>query len=186
MEPVKQRGLAVFRHMPLNGHMAEVGVLVGKLSNFVLSHRSDIRLTMVDSWAPSCDQPEQYKRTGDTHAFHDQARVDMHKREALRRVAPYSDRTRILHMASLEAASQVEDGSLDLVFLDADHSYEGVCEDIRAWLPKVRKGGFIGGHDYQNDNAGFKFGVTEAVDKWAGSTGRDIETDLNFTWFARV
>lgn len=41
-------------------------------------------------------------------------------------------------------------GSVDLVFIDADHSYEAVKNDIRTWLPKVRRGGLLLGHDYNH------------------------------------
>lgn len=182
MKPHQERALAITRRLPPKAIVAEVGVLVGKLSESILTMRHDAHLIMVDSWAPMSEQPEQYKRTGDTHAFHDQARVDLHKREALRRVSAHSGRTRVLHMASLAAVSEIEDQSLDLVFLDADHSYQGVLNDIRAWSPKVKPGGYIGGHDYLNDNAGFKFGVTQAVDEFYPV----VETDLNFTWFKRL
>jgi hypothetical protein len=38
---------------------------------------------------------------------------------------------------------------LDFVYIDGDHSYEGVLRDIHAWTPHVRKGGIIAGHDYR-------------------------------------
>ncbi len=38
---------------------------------------------------------------------------------------------------------------VDYVFLDADHTEAGVLRDLQAWWPKVRKGGYIGGHDWQ-------------------------------------
>lgn len=61
---------------------------------------------------------------------------------------------------SFVAASKIRDHSLDLVFIDADHSYESVFADIVAWRPKVRVGGILCGHDY-----GGKFdGVKKAVD----------------------
>jgi len=50
-------------------------------------------------------------------------------------------------MESLTAANIFRDKSLDLVFIDADHRYQEVKKDIRAWLPKVREGGIISGHD---------------------------------------
>jgi len=50
---------------------------------------------------------------------------------------------------SAEAAKLYKDKSVDFVFIDADHSYQAVKKDIFAWLPKIRKGGFIGGHDIQ-------------------------------------
>jgi hypothetical protein len=52
---------------------------------------------------------------------------------------------------SVEAAKQFEDGYFDFVYIDADHTYDGITADLEAWYPKVRKGGMIAGHDYHND-----------------------------------
>jgi predicted O-methyltransferase YrrM len=49
---------------------------------------------------------------------------------------------------SLEVAKTFSDESLDFVFIDATHTYEAVKDDIKTWLPKVKKGGIIAGHDY--------------------------------------
>ena len=48
---------------------------------------------------------------------------------------------------SVEVAQQFEDGSLDMVYIDGEHSYKSVCADIQAWLPKIKPGGWITGHD---------------------------------------
>ena len=50
-------------------------------------------------------------------------------------------------------------GSLDFVFIDAEHTFEAVVSDIRAWLPKVKHGGCIAGHDLDWD------GVKRAVEQ---------------------
>ncbi len=74
----------------------------------------------------------------------------------------------LLEMDSVQAAQQIEDGSLDLVFIDADHAYESVMADIIAWLHKVRPGGVICGHDYWQGHPHplpAVDGVKEAVDK---------------------
>lgn len=47
-----------------------------------------------------------------------------------------------------EAVKQVSDNSLDFIFIDADHSYKSVVRDIQDWKPKVKKGGYITGHDW--------------------------------------
>jgi predicted O-methyltransferase YrrM len=57
------------------------------------------------------------------------------------------------------AAARFDDASLDAVFIDADHSEEAVTRDIAAWLPKVKRGGVIAGHDVD------QFGVAKAVSK---------------------
>lgn len=49
---------------------------------------------------------------------------------------------------SVPASTQFESGSLDMVYIDADHSLPAVREDILAWLPAVRDGGWLTGHDY--------------------------------------
>lgn len=62
--------------------------------------------------------------------------------------------------SSVEASKDFEDGSLDLVYIDAAHDYDSVKQDILTWLPKIKKGGFIAGHDYRYDP---NIGVYEAV-----------------------
>lgn len=49
--------------------------------------------------------------------------------------------------SSEEAVGQFEDESLDMVFIDADHRYDYIIKDLKAWLPKVKKGGILCGHD---------------------------------------
>lgn len=72
------------------------------------------------------------------------------------------------HMTTREASGDVEDGSLDFVFIDADHSYKAVADDIACWRSKVRSGGWLGGHDYSK-----KFpGVIKAVDQAFGKSVR--------------
>ena len=57
-----------------------------------------------------------------------------------------------IKMKSVDAAKLYDDGSLDLVFIDAGHEFDHVVADIKAWLPKVRPYGFIAGHDYSWDD----------------------------------
>lgn len=53
---------------------------------------------------------------------------------------------------SLEAAKDFEDKSLDAVYIDAEHDEDSVREDIKAWHPKVKFGGFLCGHDYYHEH----------------------------------
>lgn len=73
---------------------------------------------------------------------------------------------------SWEGAARYGDATLDYVYIDADHHYEPVCRDIDAWLPKVKPGGVIAGHDFCEYPG---FGVIQAVterfsrfDVWRG------------------
>lgn len=70
---------------------------------------------------------------------------------------------------SVDAAKTFSDGSLDAVFIDAEHTSEAVAADIAAWLPKVKPGGIIAGHDF--DYEGVKAAVSAALPK-AEAVGR--------------
>ena len=71
-----------------------------------------------------------------------------------------SDLISIIKNESSVSSSFFADGYFDVVFIDASHDYESVKRDITSWLPKVRKGGLIGGHDY-SDSEGVRKSVHE-------------------------
>jgi len=76
----------------------------------------------------------------------------------------------IIKMPSLQAVSIFNGNPVDMVFIDADHSYEAVRDDIEAWLPKTRK--IICGHDYGDPlSPGVKKAVDEKFDdvRWVNS-----------------
>jgi len=61
---------------------------------------------------------------------------------------PVEDYYQDMRMSSMEAVKKFQDESLDFVFIDGSHEYEDIKDDIKSWLPKVKKGGVLAGHDY--------------------------------------
>lgn len=156
---------------------AEIGVFAGELSRKLLK-RPDLALYLVDSW--TADHAPQYAASGDFHAGLTQAQQDRYYRMTHQMVYFAGPRAKIIRKPSLEAVASIPDSSLDFVFIDADHSYEGCKADIEAWLPKVKPGGFISGHDY--DNTDFPcFGVKRAVDELF----QEVTLGQNFTWMEK-
>lgn len=49
---------------------------------------------------------------------------------------------------SLDAAKDFEDGSLDCIYIDGEHTFESIYKDIKTWMPKIKNGGILCGHDY--------------------------------------
>jgi len=184
--PAQERARAILDRVPSGGALVEVGVLIGALSREILRARSDVRLAMVDNWLPMEDQPEAYIATGDDHALHDRERAERHYRQARAVREEFADRANMFRGDSVAVAGTFCRDNFDLVFLDADHSFDGVTADLAAWESRIKPGGWIGGHDYRNPDPRFRFGVTHAVDVWAERRGVTIERDLNYTWFARL
>lgn len=159
---------------------AEIGVRIGVLSAELLKHCAE--LYMVDSWADGSRQPQHYRDTGDPNAHRSKEKSEKQKAMALQAVSFAGDRAKILHMTSAEAASIVWNGTLDFVFIDADHSYEGCSQDIELWTPKLKPGGLLCGHDYNHERKEFH-GVTRAVDEAFARHGWKLELGENYTWF---
>lgn len=65
-------------------------------------------------------------------------------------MTPVENYYSLLKMPSVDAAATFADASLDFVFIDASHECEDVKNDIVAWLPKVKSGGILAGHDYHH------------------------------------
>jgi len=84
--------------------------------------------------------------------------------------------SKFLNMTSVEAAVKFPDEYFDFIYIDANHYYKYVSEDLNAWQYKVKRGGFIAGHDYDyhidvngkpQEDPGFE--VNRAVDEFARS-----------------
>ena len=64
----------------------------------------------------------------------------------------YEDRAIMIRANSKIASEIFEDESLDFIYIDANHAYDFVVEDIKLWFPKLKKEGVFSGHDYLNMN----------------------------------
>lgn len=142
----------------LVGAAAEIGVLAGSYSLEVLSKWKGTRYYMVDPWMPQ--SKDVYRERNDDRNY-DQLYRECHA------IAERDPRVRLIRKLSVDASREIDDGSLDFVFIDANHSYGAVLADMDAWWPKVIPGGVFAGHDYGNDtNYPNWCEVKKAVDRW--------------------
>lgn len=72
------------------------------------------------------------------------------EKKFIKRVAKCSNINKIKNF-SLNAIKSFKDNSLDIVYLDGDHRHQSIVNDIESWMPKVKIGGIISGHDYYED-----------------------------------
>lgn len=150
---------------------AEIGIFAGRMSADLLSVPG-LTLYMVDNWLamPKYDVSQAQQSINYGIASRIAAESGGH----------------ILKMNSEDAALLIEDESLDFVFIDADHSYDGVWSDIEAWLPKIRPGGLLSGHDYNNPEDVCGPEVKRAVDEAAALHSWEVSLGADYTWFVTV
>jgi methyltransferase family protein/glycosyl transferase-like sugar-binding protein len=145
----------------LVGRAAEIGVRDGRFSDHLLEAWKGDVLISIDPWL-----------SADPDTYVDRANVSQEEFEHLyletqARLARHGSRSEIWRKTSLEAAALIPDGSLDFAYIDARHDYASVLEDLEAWLPKVKPGGILAGHDYADIDFGrTEFGVKSAVDEF--------------------
>jgi cephalosporin hydroxylase len=158
-----------------NAHFVEIGVWKGRSVCFaaveILKSGKNIKIDAVDSFEGS--PKENPTITQDSDLLNGKL-YDVF----IQNIEPVKNIITPIKMFSLEASKLYEDSSLDFVFIDGLHSYEACYSDIKAWYPKVKKGGYIGGHDI--DGPEHFNGVRKAVDEFFPNKN-DIEI-YNIGW----
>jgi hypothetical protein len=148
----------------------EVGVFKAQFSKHLLENWGGI-LWMVDPWR-AFEEGEGYVDASN-HKQHQTAYL-----EAMQNIEGYESRAFMLRGLSSDMASRFEDGSLDLVYIDGNHAYEWVKEDIELWWPKLRKGGVLAGHDYLDMDWDSGTFADNGKDKHIWMTGSEHEEHI--------
>ena len=151
----------------------EIGVQAGKNAKSILDTLNIKRLYLVD---PYIEFYQPQTGTGATKEVQ-----EIHKRNAKKRLEKYKDKIEFVEKLSSEAAGLFGDNSLDFVYIDGNHDYDFVIQDITLWYPKVRSGGVIGGHDF-----GINWvGVVEAVLEYRDKHNLKLYGDKYDWWFIK-
>jgi hypothetical protein len=175
-------------------HFVEVGVLLGRSTLFLAEaiRRSGKKITLdaVDKFKFTTEGLETLKKKfAARHPDADLSRTSeiyQHlpsgHRATVTKVIDLSglgDAIHLIESSGQEQAKKYEDESLDLVFVDAEHTYEDTRDLLVAYLPKMRPGGTLAGHDYHPDYPGVERAVREVL-------GSEHEVrGISFTWRKR-
>ncbi len=160
---------------PQQAHFVEVGAFLGKSTSFMAVEISNsgkvITFDVIDTWRGSAEH-----MVGGKHETKVVVQGTLYEN--------FKSNTKLvehlinpIQSSSLEAVCRYEDASLDFVFLDASHEYMEIKADILAWRPKVKPGGFIGGHDYQSLFPGVMRAVREEFPTFSV---------VGFSWLTRI
>jgi hypothetical protein len=156
--------------------IAEIGVFEGFNFNLMIEHNPEVAVG-VDMWIDDgiiarndCGYPQE--------------RLNSMYNAVMESVKdkPFA---KIMRMYTVDAAKFFPDEYFDLIYIDADHTYEGCKADMEAWWPKLKPGGFFTGDDYSRYRAkhtGVVFGVIEAVDEFAKNNLVDVHELSQHGW----
>jgi hypothetical protein len=159
----------LLREHGLTGAGAEIGVKEGKFSRVLL--KSDLStIYLVDPWL--------HYDCGNATA--PQEEHDRRYESVLKEFA--STRVVVLRATSVDGTRHFKDGSLDFVYIDADHRYKYIKEDLVVWHPKVKSGGIFAGHDYLNIKVPHVVDVKRAVDEFVEEKGLDLNVTEEPRW----
>jgi len=116
----------------------EIGVFKGQFSRQLLENW-DGTLYMVDPWRPLGDEYID----ASNHKNH----MDAYQ-ETMDNIRGFEDRAFMFRGLGELVVDVFEDNSLDFVYIDGNHAYDWVKQDIQLWWPKLKKNGLLMGHDY--------------------------------------
>lgn len=149
---------------PSGSHFVEVGSYFGQsalaMAMSIENSGKAIRFDCVDTWdargTPQAEldgqrQKLSYEIDGQDELYF-RFLKNMFQTGAIKYITP-------IKLPSLLAVNLYGDVSLDFVFIDASHDYDSVKADIKVWLPKIKDGGLLAGHDYGSP------GVSRAVNE---------------------
>jgi hypothetical protein len=164
---------------PIGGvdYFAEIGVWKGHFCRQMLRTKPNLfRKTYfgIDQWK-SLD-----RRHGHMSKLNEDNWNELYYRSCLD--MRYWPKLSILRLSSEEASKIFPDGFFDVVFIDASHFYDDVVNDIKLWMPKVKKGGYLTGHDISSKRHPE---VTKAVEYFFGKEYKQI-LDRAHIWIKQI
>ena len=153
-----QNRLRMLAKMPKNGRCAEIGVWNGGFSGAILEVTQPKELTLIDPWDLLSDQDEDEW----THKKHKDHKIMRSMFENVTDRYGHLPNVCIRKGFSAEILETFADDYFDWLYIDGNHRYEFVRQDVEVAFRKVRPGGIIAGDDYFWKKDG-KMHVKEAV-----------------------
>jgi SAM-dependent methyltransferase len=144
----------------------EVGTEGGKYAECLLRKMPRLTLDCIDCW----ESYDGYREK----MVDQQANYYLKAQEKL---SPHQGRFKLIKRYSMDAVKDYDNNSVDFVYIDGNHNFVNVANDIAEWSKKVKPGGIILGHDFTHNNVGYeRTDVDYVVRAW--TQAHDIKT-----WF---
>jgi len=154
-----------------NPVLLEIGVFKGEFLNFLVNNCNIKSIDAVDFFeGTTCSGDAD----GNNLVWYDIGK------SYLELLEKYKDTPNVrLHKGnSIDFLQRQEDNTYDIIYIDGDHSYNGVKQDLQNAFKKIKNGGYIMGHDYEINikkaKTIYEFGVKQAVDEFCVTYNKNI------------
>jgi len=143
----------LLKKLPKKAICAEIGVRTGGFSALILEYTKPQKLYLIDTWSGGEVLTDEVYTDEVAKQYYDKVKKKFANNE----------KVKIIKSRSLEASKRFSDSFFDWIYIDGDHSYEGVKSDLESYFDKVKSGGFITGDDYKEKE---RLGIIKAVDEF--------------------
>jgi hypothetical protein len=171
---------SLIAELPHNAVVAEIGVAQGEFSVDILAITNPSQLYLIDCWE------EQSQAVYPTDLNNVGTALQNSRYNYVKQKFAANKEVKVIRAYTPDIAQAFPDQFFDWIFLDANHTYDAVKEDLETWLPKIKTGGYLAGHDYITAEAlkpvGFLFGVVPAVNEFCKNHGFTISLLSTDTW----
>ena len=148
----------LYEIIPENGVVAEIGVFKGENAQDIIGYNKPSYIHLMDLWDyPNADYHLE-KIVKPT--FNNLSNVEIHKGD------------------SLELAHKFDNDYFDWVYIDSNKTFKHTIEEIQLYIPKVKSGGYICGHDYIRTDIEHKENVPEHCERCRPISKADQHTSL--------
>lgn len=179
---VRER-LFLLQYLPANSTGAELGVFTGLFSAVISRQQKLSKVTFVDPWWTMYGE-----RYPDWGSYTDFGRVRTRQAfaTAKRRILSEFPNRFVEVKSSYEWLEDQADESLDWIYLDFTHTYDGTKQELKLLNRKLRETGLICGDDWQSNRNHRHHGVFLAVNEFTREEGFEfLLCRVNNQWIIR-
>jgi hypothetical protein len=157
--------------------MAEIGVAFAGHLEAILTNTKIEKSYAIDPYLLFDSSTDSFSFENQNYT---QANYDELFLFAKTRLDVFGDRVSFIKDTSVNASKSIMENSLDIVFIDGEHTFEALKDDIQNWVPKVKKGGLISGHDYGHGNFP---DVKRFIDEWVNENNYELNVEKGYVWW---
>ncbi len=150
--------------------VAEIGVWKGHTTEHIIKTLPIKRIYAIDSWAPW------------SSSEHNEEIIQTAMKEAKKKLSKYGNKVIIIKKYSKDAVKDIKE-KLDFVYIDGDHDYEFVKDDIEQYYKLLKKGGVLSGDDIENRR--LPNGVFKALSEFSVKNKLDVKIEGNNWWLIK-